>query len=295
MQAVLKTEDGRFALHPVAEPERAEDGLLVAVEAFSLNFGEVNYAQANGKVPGWDAAGRVLETPDAERWPVGARVLTFGWGGAWAERRAAAVGECALIPDAVETGAAAALPVAGVTALRALRHGGDLNGKRVLVTGASGGVGRFAIQIGRELGAHIVALVGRPERGVGLDALGAGEILVGVEGLVDPVDLVLDNVGGDLLLSILEHTTPDAPVLSIGGASGQRGDRMDAAKARVTSFYMGEGLAEDLALLLRWSAEGVLDPQIGWRTAWTRIDEATKALLGRQIAGKAVLDVTAAS
>lgn len=81
------------------------------------------------------------------------------------------LGELAVLPDAVDTGTAAALPVAGVTALRALRGLGPLLGRRVLITGASGGVGRFAVQLAARAGAHVIAAVGSAARGAGLSAL----------------------------------------------------------------------------------------------------------------------------
>src|SRR5436189_210444 len=84
----------------------------------------------------------------------------------------------------------AALPAAGVTALRAVRALGPLLGRRVLVTGASGGLGRFAVQLAARAGADVVALVGRPERGAGLVELGAREVVTGI-GEVGPVQHVL--------------------------------------------------------------------------------------------------------
>ena len=92
---------------------------------------------------------------------VGARVVTFGWAAGWAELRAVDTGELAVLPDGVDHDAAAALPVAGVTALRALRRLGPVLGRRVLITGASGGVGRFAVQLAARAGAHVVAAAGR--------------------------------------------------------------------------------------------------------------------------------------
>ena len=100
-------------------------------------------------------------------------MVTLGWSGAWAELRAVDTGELAVLPDGVEHGAAATLPVAGVTALRALRRTGPALGRRVLITGASGGVRRFAVQLAARAGAHVIAAVGRPERGAGLAELGA--------------------------------------------------------------------------------------------------------------------------
>ncbi|HET6259246.1 MAG TPA: hypothetical protein VFE39_11400 [Pseudonocardia sp.] len=73
-----------------------------------------------------------------------------------------------MVPDEVDLGAAAAVPVAGVTALRALRRLGFLTGRRVLITGASGGVGGYAVQLAASAGAHVIASVGSAARGEGL-------------------------------------------------------------------------------------------------------------------------------
>jgi NADPH:quinone reductase-like Zn-dependent oxidoreductase len=145
-------------LGETAEPEAAPDQALVAVHAVSLNFGEVTYVgrRVPGDVPGWDAAGIVLEpAADGSGPPAGARVVTFGWGGGWAQLRAVDTAELAVLPDDLSFAEAAALPVAGVTALRALRRLGSVLGKRVLVTGASGGVGGFAVQLAERAGAHV--------------------------------------------------------------------------------------------------------------------------------------------
>ena len=83
--------------------------------------------------------------------------------GAWAELAAVGTDWLAELPDAVSFEQAAALPVAGMTALRALEVGGFVLGKRVLVTGASGGVGRFAIQLAKLAGAHVTAIARRTE------------------------------------------------------------------------------------------------------------------------------------
>lgn len=85
-----------------------------------------------------------------------------------------------MLPDDVDFGSAAALPVAAVTALRAVRALGPVVGRRILITGASGGVGRFAVQLAALAGAHVVAVVGSPERGTGLPELVDAEVVVGV-------------------------------------------------------------------------------------------------------------------
>src|SRR6266704_3063743 len=180
---------------PVPGPSQA----LVRVAATSLNFADVAFLRdrkAPGAVPGFDAAGVVVSAAgDGSGPPAGAWVVTGGW----AELRAVETTEVAVVPDGVDAGLAAAIPVAGVTALRAVRRLGSLVGRRVLITGASGGVGRFAVQLAARAGAHVVASAGSPQRGEGLAALGAAEVVTGLDGITQPVFAALDNVGGHTL------------------------------------------------------------------------------------------------
>jgi NADPH:quinone reductase-like Zn-dependent oxidoreductase len=285
------------------DPEPGPSQALVRVAAVSLNFADVAFLAdrlSPGSVPGFDAAGAVVAAAaDGSGPPPGSRVATFGWSGAWAELRAADTGELAVVPDGVELVAAAAMPVAGVTALRALRRLGPLLGRRVLVTGASGGVGRFAVQLAARAGAHVVASVGSPERGEGLAALGAAEVVTGLDGIDRPVHGALDNVGGSLLASVYALLEPGGSVQSVGMASLEpttidfEQARRRGGGGRIEAFAIGPGFGPDLAYLLDLMAAGGLDPQVDWRGPWDKVGDAAAALLGRRVRGKAVLEVTA--
>jgi NADPH:quinone reductase-like Zn-dependent oxidoreductase len=183
MRALLvdpSSETG-FRLGETADPAPAPHQALVEVKTISLNYGEVSggYGAEEGKVQGWDAAGVVVKAAaDGSGPEVGSRVVTFAFGGGgWAQLRAVDVAELAVLPDNVDFAKAAALPVAAVTALRALRRFGSVLGRRVLVTGAAGGVGRFAVQLAALAGAHVIASVGSVARGEGLKELGARKSL----------------------------------------------------------------------------------------------------------------------
>ena len=288
-------------LADVEEPVAAESEALIQVRATALNFGEVHFIdhmRKPGEVPGWDAAGVVVQTAaDGSGPPIGSRVVGFHGAGGWAERRAVPTENLAVLPDSVDFGPAAALPVAGVTALQSLRALGSVVGRRVLITGASGGVGRFAVQLATRAGAHVIAAVGSTARGAGLTALGATEVVVGLADVAEPVSGVLDNVGGPLLAEAFSLLADGGSLQSIGMASNQPStidfeiERRSGVRKRLEPFTVRTPFDRDLTYLVELLAAGELDPQIGLRTSWNDVSEAAEALLDRRVAGKAVLDV----
>jgi len=94
-------------------------------------------------------------------------------------------------------------------------------GRRVLVTGAAGGVGRFAVQLGALSGARITAIAGSPERSLGLDELGANEIVMKIADAQGLFDLILESVGGSSLETAIQHIAPGGTIVLFGGSSTQ--------------------------------------------------------------------------
>src|SRR3954463_11969722 len=205
MRAVVYDPQARanLRLADVDEPVVADSEALIEGRTTAVNFGGGHFldrVRRAGGGTGWDAAGVVLQAAaDGSGPPVGSRVVGFHGAGGWAQRRAVPTENLAILPDSVEFGPAAALPVAGVTALQALRRLGPVVGRRVLITGASGGAGRFAVKMAARAGARRIAAVGSEARGSGLRELGAAEVVVGLADVRKPVFGVLDNVGGQLL------------------------------------------------------------------------------------------------
>ena len=301
-----RSATGNVSLREVDEPAPARDESLVQVAAVSLNRGEVNRlpSRDEGFVPGWDVAGVVAqEAADGSGPPEGARVVGLVGSGAWAQRVSVPTSTLAELPEGLSFAAAAALPVAGLTAYRALGKGGLLLGRRVLVTGASGGVGRLAVQLASRAGAHVTGVVGSPQRGEGLRELGVEEIVVELDEEGDEFDLILESVGGASLAAALARIAPTGTIVSYGNSSREdttfdvSGFYGRATGARLYAFLIFDELARegsgaaDLRLLAELVASGALDPQVSMEASWREPAEAMDALLGRRIAGKAVLHV----
>lgn len=286
-------------LAEVPDPVAGPDQVLVGVSHVSLNYGDLNDARS-GRVPvgavlGSDAAGVVVQAAGDGTGPaVGTRVVALT-SGAFAERVAINVHALAETPKGLEPAHAVALPVAGLAALRSLRAAGLGPGKRVLITGASGGVGRFAVQLAARAGAHVIASVGSAIRAAGLAEAGADEVLIGLEGLRRPVDVVIDSVGGPQLVAAWNLLAPGGSVQSVGWTSGEPAvfppyTTVGPSKS-LTSFVIEGEVGADLAVLADLAAEGAVAVEIGWQGSWERFDEAAEALRGRRVAGKAVLEV----
>ena len=183
-----------------------------------------------------------------------------------------------------------------------------IDGHRVAITGAAGGVGRFAVQLAAQNGAEVTAIVGRPERGAGLGELGASQIVVGTltpDG--EPFTLVLESAGGESLAAALARVAPEGVVVSYGNSSGEP-TSFDVtgfyrkAGARLYAFVLGAELQRtktattDLGYLANLVAIGHLDVGIDRVVDWddlAGVRAAVADLLGRNINGKAVLRIGA--
>ncbi len=297
----------RLVIGTRPEPAQGPSDAVVRMVTTSLNLGECRRAlkvAEDGFLPGWDVAGVVeAAAPDGSGPAKGARVVGFVEGGAWAEKVVLPAWRLAEIPQAVSFEQAATLPVAGLTASYALAQGGLLAGKKVLVDGASGGVGHLACQIAVVSGADVFAVVRREAAAEGLRHIDGIEIVV-TERLADaassgPFDVIVESIGGDALADALGMLAGDGVCVTLGDA----GDKpaafnprpfFRAGAARLYGLFVYEEVyrhrpAPVLQRMMRLIERGLLVPDITLEAGWAEIGSVARRLVDRKITGKAVI------
>ncbi|HEY7178240.1 MAG TPA: zinc-binding dehydrogenase [Gaiella sp.] len=301
MRAVVLDEERALALRDVPEPLPRDGEVLVHVRAAAVNFADVlvregRYPQPPPLpyVPGSEIAG---ETDD------GRRVLAFVRidGGGFAERAAAEQEWLFDLPDAATYEEGAAFLLAFLTAWIPLTRQVPLrSGARVLVTAAAGGVGSAGVQVARALGAEVIGAVGSEEKLAVVRDLGAEAVTYDAIDELEPFDVILDQVGGDLFADAIKRLRPLGAVIGIGYAGGawQPVDPALLVGRNVSAcgFYLGrfmklrpEVVREAAAELLeRWSA-GDLAPLVGATFPLEQADEALRSVAERRSTGKVVL------
>jgi NADPH2:quinone reductase len=302
---------GKLAIKPVELRDPDRDEVAVRVSAISLNRGETRRAlqQAEpGWRPGWDFVG-VTETAaaDGSGPRPGTRVVGILPSGAWAERVNCRTHAVAALPDTVADAEAATLPVAGLTALHALRQGGLLLGRKVLVDGASGGVGHLACQLATAAGAQVWGHVRREEQRAAVAEWCSGGVVLGRELAAakphGPFWLVLDSLGGSALAAALGLLQPGGTCVTFGVSEAanttfESRDFFATGGARLyglTLFYelmSVERAGIGLALLADLMAAKKLRPQVAIEAGWNEIGTVARRLIDREFTGKAVLHIS---
>lgn len=301
---------GKLAIKPVELRDPNRDEVAVRVSAISLNRGETRRAlqQAEpGWRPGWDFVGTVeAAAADGSGPGPGTRVVGILPSGAWAERVNCRSHAVAALPDAVGNAEAATLPVAGLTALHALRQGGLLLGRKVLVDGASGGVGHLACQLATAAGAQVWGQVRREEHRAAVAEWCSGGVVLSRELAAarphGPFWLILDSLGGSALTTALGMLQPGGTCVTFGvsaaaNTSFESRDFFATGGTRLyglTLFYelmSVERAGIGLALLAELIAAKKLRPKVAIEARWEEIGTIAPRLIDREFTGKAVLHV----
>ena len=304
------------------QPKPLEPGQArIRVRACGVNFADTLMVAGKYQVkpafpftPGLESAGEVTEVaPDATNVAPGDRVMAVSrFGGGYTEELVIDARAVVPIPDAMDFVTAAAFPVAYGTSYLALRHRGALQaGETLVVTGAAGGVGLAAVEIGKQMGATVIAIAGGAAKCAVAREHGADYT---IDHRVDPIrdgikdltegrgaDVVYDAVGGDVFDQCLRAVNWEARMLVVGFASGTipsvPANMILLKNISVTGVVWGAQAARDPVLvsnqlreLLAWWSAGRFRPHVGATFPLRDAGAALEALLGREVPGRIVLE-----
>ena len=316
MQAFHVTEQGqKAALHEIERPEPGKGQVLVRIAACGLNFADLlieqGTYQAMPTAPytlGMEAAGTVEALGEGVTEPaVGTRVAVFGGSGGLAEYGVFPAATAVPIPDQMSFEEAAGFIIAYGTSHVALDHRARLQaGETLLVLGAAGGVGLTAVEIGKKMGATVIACARGADklevaRKAGADHLiDAGDDLrEGVKAL-GGADVVYDPVGGDLFTQAFRACKPEGRLITIGFASGDvpqvKTNHLLVKNLSVLGVYWGaylsfrpEVVTDSLRRLMGWYVEGGLHPHVSHVLPLSQASEGMELLRSRKSTGKVVI------
>lgn len=319
---------GTLPLEVVPRPPMRPRGVRIATHAAGVSFATTLITAGNHQTkppfpftPGTETAGTVIEcAPDVTRVKPGDRVCAAPEWGGHAEEVVALEHNVFPIPDSLPFATAVQFPLSYGTAYGALVWRARIRpGEVLLVFGASGAVGLAAVEVGKALGAEVIACVGSPQKAAVAREHGADHVLVGpAETLREPireviagrgVDVAFDPVGGAAFEVAMRVAAPLARLIVIGFASGQRpmvpANILLVKNIDVIGFYFGRYIwdgavprvswdrevAEAFERLFRWYNAGLLKPTTSHRFPLAKYREAMDSVIRRQGIGKVVLEM----
>lgn len=314
----LSSSDPQGTLRDIAIPTPKTGEIRIKINACGLNFADLlMVAGTYQEMPdlpftlGMEVAGTVDALgPGTDGPTIGTRVVLFGGHGGLSEYGCFPVERAVVLPEAMSFTDAAAFQIAYGTSHVALDHKARLQpGETLLVLGAAGGVGLTAVEIGKQMGARVIAC-----------ARGADKLEVarqaGADHLIDAetqdirevckslggVDVVYDPVGGDAFKSAFRACRPDARILTIGFASGEvpqiPANHLLVKNISVIGFYWGgylkfdpKVITDSLATLLDWYVQGRIKPHISHILPLAQTENALELLRSRKSTGKVVVTI----
>jgi NADPH:quinone reductase-like Zn-dependent oxidoreductase len=298
----------RFFFEEVAWPEPHDNEAIVNVKAFSLNLGEIRKAYAGTKPlhPGWDLAGIVTcAAADGTGPAVGQVVVGMLNFGSWAEQVAVPTQNLATVPETVSIEQASTLPIAGITAIHAIERATGLLGRKVLVTGASGGVGHFACQLARLSGGRVFGTIRQMRyqpllEGIGLEQAIFEENTTEVQ-KNGPYRLIVDTVGGNVLARSIPLLAPEGVCITLAASAGSKvlfdvwslaqPGRASLSGLIIFNEIQRESVKVSLDRLIHLVSTDLLRPHIAVEASWTEIITIADRLWNRCYPGKVVLHI----
>jgi NADPH2:quinone reductase len=294
-----------LALADVPEPTAGPGELLVRMEAASVNRGEVRMAPSApaGKVIGWDVAGTIEAVGEGvTTFTPGERVVAVTpSGGSFAEKVVVPAEWTAPLVAGADPVKAAALPVAGITAVGILRLARTRAGDRVLVTGAAGGVGLLAVQLAAAEGTTVTGQVSSEARAGAVRAAGAHEVLIhpgdGSE-VPGEYDVIVDGIGGNMFSPLLRAAAFKGRFVlygnSAGGSSTFKVEDLYPKGLTVLGFRVFQTVAPaqgatDLANLVEQVTAGKLDVHVQATAPLAESLPLLRDLMDRKVTGKVVI------
>jgi NADPH:quinone reductase-like Zn-dependent oxidoreductase len=317
MKAIVQNNYGSpdvLKLAEVAKPAVKDNEVLVRVKAVSINAGDlftlrgdpwltrlmVGFPKPKNHILGWDVAGVVESTGSSvTQFRPGDAVYTAS-GNALAEYVSVADDKLAFKPANLTFEQAAAVPTAAITALQGLRDAGKLQpGQKVLINGASGGVGTFAVQIAKALGAEVTGVCSA--RNVDMvRSLGADDVVDYTRKDFTQngrrYDLILDNVASHSFSDLTRVLTPRGLIVPNSGHGGMgyvfKAFLLSPFLRQLGSMYLAESNNKDLTQLKEWIESGKVKPVIDRTYPLGDTSEAFRYLEKEHARGKVVITVT---
>ncbi len=316
MQLVTLNEP--LAMQEVDKPTPGNGEVLVEIETCGLNFGDLliikGTYQEKPPLPytlGMELAGTVRELGEGvSHLKVGQRIAAFTGFGGLGEFAAVPAAVCVPIPDQMSAVDAAAFLIAYGTSHVGLDYKAHLQpGERLLVLGASGGVGLTAVELGKLMGAEVIACARGAEKLEVCKQAGADHLIDSetddireVVKALGGADVVYDPVGGDQFKAAMRACNPEARLLPLGFASGEvpqiPANILLVKNLHVLGFYWGgyarvnpKVLTDSFQQLFSWYAQGKLKPHVSHVLPLAEANEALDLLRTRKATGKVVVQV----